>query len=53
MPLSSVETVGSINEMGELGLLSAGTRSELEECVLLPSETAPLIGMAIAAGQRR
>ena len=45
-----METVGSIDEMGELGLLSAGTRSELKECMLLLSETAPLVGMAIAAG---
>ena len=52
-PLSSVETVGTIDEMVELGLLSAGARSELEECLLLQLETAPLMGMAIAAGQRR
>ena len=52
-PLSSVETVGTIDEMAERGLLSAGTRSELKECMLLRPETAPLMRMAVAAGRRR
>ena len=46
-PLSPLETVRTIDEMGELGLLSAATSVELKECMLLLPQTVPMMGMAM------
>ena len=44
-PLSPLETIATINEMSELGLLSAAISTELKECLLLLPQSAP--GMAM------
>ena len=46
-PLSPLETIATINEMSELGLLSAAMNTELKECLLLLPQSAPAMGMAI------
>ena len=46
-PLSPLETIATINEMSELGLLSAAMSTELKECLLLLPQSAPAMGMAM------
>ena len=46
-PLSPLETIATINEMSELGLLSAAMSTELKECLLLLPQSAPGMGMAM------
>ena len=46
-PLSPLETVATISEMSEIGLLSAAMSTELKECLLLLPQSAPAMGMAM------
>ena len=46
-PLSPLETIATIDEMRELGLLSAAMSTELKECLLLLPQSAPAMGMAM------
>ena len=46
-PLSPLETIATIDEMSEIGLLSAAMRTELKECLLLLPQSAPAMGMAM------
>ena len=46
-PLSPLETIATIDEMSEIGLLSAAMRTELKECLLLLPQSAPSMGMAM------
>ncbi len=46
-PLSPMETIATIDEMSEIGLLSAAMSTELKECLLLLPQSAPAMGMAM------
>ena len=46
-PVSPQETIGTIDEMAELGLLPAATASDLKDCLLLVPQSAPALGMAM------
>ena len=46
-PLSPQETMGTIDEMAELGLLPAATASDLKDCLLLVPQSAQALGMAM------
>ena len=46
-PLPAAETLATIDEMGELGLLSPAMKVELKECLLLLPQSAPAMGMAM------
>jgi hypothetical protein len=46
-PLSPVETIATIDEMSELGLLSKAMNTELKECMLLLPDAAPMLGMGM------
>lgn len=46
-PLSPLETIATINEMSELGLLSAAMSTELKECLLVLPQSAPGMGAAM------
>jgi hypothetical protein len=46
-PLSPVETLATIDEMSELGLLNKAMNTELKECMLLMPQTVPMMGMAM------
>ena len=46
-PLPAAETLATIDEMGELGLLSPSMNAELKECMLLMPQSAPAMGMAM------
>ena len=46
-PLSPLETIATIDEMSEIGLLSAAMSTELKECLLLLPQSAPTMGMAM------
>ena len=46
-PLSRQETLATIDEMGELGLLSQAMASELKECLLVLPQSAQAMGMAM------
>ena len=46
-PLSPLETIATIDEMSEIGLLSAAMSTELKECLLLLPQSAPAMGMAM------
>ena len=46
-PVSPQETMGTIDEMAELGLLPAATASDLKDCLLLVPQSAPALGMAM------
>ena len=45
--LSPLETMATIDEMSELGLLSKAMNTELKECLLLLPAAAPTMGMAM------
>ena len=46
-PLSPLETIATIDEMSELGLLSAAMSTELKECLLLLPQSAAGMGMTM------
>ena len=46
-PVSPQETMGTIDEMAELGLLPAATASDLKDCLLLVPQSAQALGMAM------
>ena len=46
-PLSQHETLATIDEMGELGLLAPAMASELKECLLVLPHTAQALGMGM------
>ena len=46
-PLSLQETLATIDEMGELGLLAPAMASELKECLLVLPQTAQALGMGM------
>ena len=46
-PLSPMETIATIDEMSEIGLLSAAMSTELKECLLLLPQSAPAMGMTM------
>ena len=46
-PVSPQETMGTIDEMAELGLLPAATAADLKDCLLLVPQSAPALGMAM------
>ena len=46
-PLSPQETLATIDEMGELGLLSPAMASELKECMLVLPQSAQALGMGM------
>ena len=46
-PLSPQETLATIDEMGELGLLAPAMASELKECLLVLPQTAQALGMGM------
>ena len=46
-PLSPVETLATLDEMSELGILSKPMNAELKECMLLMPQTVPALGMAM------
>jgi len=45
-PLSPVETLATIDELGELGLLSKQLQSELKECMVLAPQAITGMGWA-------
>ena len=46
-PLSPLETIATIDEMREIGMLSAAMSTELKECLLVLPQSAPTMGMAM------
>jgi hypothetical protein len=46
-PLAPAETLATIDEMSELGLLSPAMNTELKECMALLPQAAPAMGMAM------
>ncbi len=46
-PLSPLETIATIDEMSELGLLSKAMNTELKECMLVLPQSAPALGMGM------
>jgi hypothetical protein len=46
-PLAPAETLATIDEMSELGLLSPALNAELKECMVLLPQAAPAMGMAM------
>ena len=46
-PLSPMETIATIDEMSEIGLLSAAMSTELKECLLVLPQSAPGMGAAM------
>ena len=46
-PLSPQETMATIDEMGELGLLAPAMAAELKECLLVLPQTAQALGMGM------
>ena len=46
-PLSPLETIATIDEMREIGILSAAMSTELKECLLVLPQSAPAMGMAM------
>jgi hypothetical protein len=46
-PLAPAETLATIDEMSELGLLSPAMNTELKQCMVLLPQAAPAMGMAM------
>ena len=46
-PQSPQETIGTIDEMAELGLLPKAVAADLKDCLLLMPQSAPALGMAM------
>lgn len=46
-PLSQPETIATIDEMSELGMLSTAMSTELKECMLVLPQSAQAMGMAM------
>ena len=46
-PLSRLETMATIDEMSELGMLNKAMNTELKECLVLLPAAAPAMGMAM------
>ena len=46
-PLSPLETITTIDEMREIGMLSAAMSTELKECLLVLPQSAPAMGIAM------
>ncbi|GEM_PF-2871622 len=46
-PLSPLETLATLDEMTELGVLPKPMNTELKECMLLMPQTVPALGMAM------